>query len=293
MNQGFYDFDNPYYRIFIENMDTVAVLNTLGELYKVLDIPDPATVQTTILKTGNAKVLNWKIEIGIQEKHRSSSERNDRIAAMVSLKNHHYGQYFVLSSDSACDNSSFFHDYLAIEFMDLEKIRGFAEYLKRELNLQLSLEVLSERENYLYTVNIAAGAIILLMLLSIISVSIYLSSIIRNHLILIKKNLGNFLAFGVKNTTLIWLYLFISMKILFAAAIPAFVLAHVCGELFEKYLLGKFLVVDHNQNYFSLLTPWFAAFLGIILIIAMLRAFISVKKILKQTPGDLVYERDQ
>ncbi len=292
INTGFYDRENSYYRIFIENMDTNEVLRGLNGIITTLEISDPSMVQTTVLKTGNSSVLNWKIEIGKQEKSLPVSVMNERIARLVSLKNHHFGQYYELSKDTACDNSSFFHDYLAIEFAGLEKIREFSEYLEAELNLQMKLEVLAERENYLYTGNIAAGAIILLIILSILSVSIYLSGIIRNHLLRIKKNLGNFLAFGVKNTTLMWIYIYVTVKILLTAMVPAVLLATACGELFEKYLLGKLLVIDTGQNYFSLANAWFAVFLGLILLVAVLRTFISVRKILKQTPGDLVYERN-
>ncbi len=292
MNTGLYDRDSPYYRLFIENMDTAEILNTLQELYPALEINDPSTVETTLLKTGNSSVMTWKIEIGTQENNIPAGVMNQRIDKMVSLKNHHYGQYYELSEDTTCDNTSFFHDYLAIEFVDLEKIRDFSKFLNETFALQLNLEVLSERENYLYTGNIAAGSIILLMLLSIISVSIYLSGIIRNHLLRVKKNLGDFLAFGVKNGTLIWLYTWVTILILAAALLPAIILAYACGEIFEKHLLGKILVVDPTQDYFSLTNSWFALFLVIILFVAIIRTYISVKKILKNTPGDLVYERD-
>ncbi|MCX6304028.1 MAG: hypothetical protein NT040_03580 [Bacteroidetes bacterium] len=292
MNTGFYDRENAYYRIFVEDMDTAGILRVLDELYKELEICDPSTVQTTVLKTGNNSVLTWKIEIGLQEINIPPTVRNRKLADLVSLKNHHYGQFYELSKDTACDNSSFFHDYLAIEFIDLEKIKDFSGYLRQKLSLQLNLEVLSDRENYLYTGNIAFGSIILLMALSVITLSIYISGIIRNHLLKIKKNLGNFLAFGIKNSTLIRLYIQVVVKILVTAIIPAFLLALICGELFEKFLLGKLLVLDNGQDYFSLLNSWFAFFLVLILFVALLRTFISVKKILKHTPGDLVYDRD-
>ncbi len=292
MNPGFYDRENAYYRLFIEDIDTAGILLVLKELYVALEIRDPSTVQTAILETGNRSVLNWKIEIGKQEKNLSLQSTNERIARMKSLKGHQYGQYFELSKDSICDNSSFFHDFLAIEFNDLEKIRTFSTYLKANLGLQLNMEVLTARENYLYTGNVAMGVITLLMLLSIFSVSIYISGVIRKHLLTIKKNLGTFLAFGVNSSALTWLYTGVTLKIFVMALFPAFLVADVCGELFEKHLLGKFLALDPAQNYFSLTNSWVAILLFIILSVALFRTFISVRKILKHTPGDLIYERD-
>jgi hypothetical protein len=293
MNAGFYDRENPYYRIFVEDIDTAGILRVLDEVCKALEIRDPSTIQTTVLKTTNPSTLTWKIEIGSQSNEISAGLKNERIVKVASLKGHHAGQYFELSKDTVCDNSSFFHDYLAIEFRDLEKISVFSKFLKEEMGLQLNLEVLSQRENYLFTGNIAAGSILLLMAISIISVSIYISGIIRNHLLKIKKNLGNFLAFGVKDQTLVRLYIYVAVRILATAILPAMMLAYACGELFEKHLLGKLFVIDAGQDYFSLFNSWFAVFLALIMFVAVLRTFISVKKILTQTPGDLVYERDK
>jgi hypothetical protein len=138
----------------------------------------------------------------------------------------------------------------------------------------------------------ALGAIIMVLLLSIVSVTIYISSTIRNHLERIKKNLGNFLAFGVKNSILISLYIVVAFRILITAMIPAILFAFVSGELFEKYVLGKVLVLDKGQDYFSLTNIWFVAFILLILFIAVIRTYFSVRNILKHTPGDLVYERD-
>jgi hypothetical protein len=130
------------------------------------------------------------------------------------------------------------------------------------------------------------------MAISIISVSIYISGTLRNHLLRVRKNLGNFLAFGVKNNTLISLYILVTVRILVSALVPALIIAYGCGKLFEKYLLGKLLVIDSDQDYFSLFNSWIAVFVALIMFVAVFRTFISVKKILANTPGDLVYERD-
>jgi hypothetical protein len=292
MNTGFYDLDNSYYRIFVEDMDTAGILGVIREICSALEIQDPSTIQTSLLQACNKPVMTWKVEIGAQDNELPVSVKNERIATLASLKNHRFGRYFDISKDKTCDNSAFFHDYLAIEFRDLEKIRDFSIFLKEELNLQLNLEVLSERENYLFTGNIAVGSILLLMAISIISVSIYISGTLRNHLLRVRKNLGNFLAFGVKNNTLISLYILVTVRILVSALVPALIIAYGCGKLFEKYLLGKLLVIDSDQDYFSLFNSWIAVFVALIMFVAVFRTFISVKKILANTPGDLVYERD-
>jgi hypothetical protein len=96
----------------------------------------------------------------------------------------------------------------------------------------------------------------------------------------------------VGNSALILLYIQVTSIILICAVVPAFILALACGELFETFLLGKLLILDTEQDYFSLFNSWFALFLLLIIIVTILRTFFSVYTILKHTPGDLVYERD-
>jgi hypothetical protein len=130
------------------------------------------------------------------------------------------------------------------------------------------------------------------MVFSVLAMSAYLSAVIRNHLLRIRKNLGNFLAFGVKNSTLTGLYISVSMMILVAAMIPALMLALATGTLFEKHILGRLIMVDPAQDYFTLMNSWLLMFVGGLFIVAIIRTFFSVRRILKCTPGDLIYERD-
>jgi succinate dehydrogenase hydrophobic anchor subunit len=76
------------------------------------------------------------------------------------------------------------------------------------------------------------------------------------------------------------------------AMIPAVIAAYCFGEFFEFFILGKLLVVDGSQDYFSIANTWFVLFLLLILVVAVFRTWLSVRKILKQSPGNLIYERD-
>ncbi|HNY01791.1 MAG TPA: hypothetical protein PKG48_04350 [Bacteroidales bacterium] len=293
MNPGFYDRESPFYRLYAAGFDTAGILQVLRDLYTTLRISDPASVQTTLLPTGNPSAVTWKIEIGVQENGLSREEMDRKVAALPSLRGHAWGRYFELSKDTACDNSAFFHDYLAVEFSDMQQIRPFALRLSERFGLQLGLETLSDRENYLYTGNIALGALILVMLLATFFVAVYIAGTLRNHLVSVKKNLGNFLAFGVKNATLTLLYILVTLRILATALLPAAFAAWGAGELFEQFFLRKILALDHRHDYFSLAGAWFPLFLLLILATTILRTYVTIHHILRQTPGNLIYERDR
>ncbi|MFZ4546112.1 MAG: hypothetical protein ACOYN4_01685 [Bacteroidales bacterium] len=292
-NSGLYDNDNLQFRFFIEDINRDSLLKIIPSVFQSMNLEDPGSIMCdSNLRGGNAKIQNWLVTIDNEGESISFSAKNKMLAEIPMLKNYHYGQYFKISADTICDNSGFAFENLAIEFINLEKIREFSDFIKEEYDISLNMEVLTERENYLFAGNMALGAIIMVLLLSIVSVTIYISSSIRNHLERIKKNLGNFLAFGVKNSILISLYIIVAFRILLTAMIPAFLLSLVSGELFEEFFLGKILVLEKGQDYFSLTNIWFVAFILLILLIAVLRTYFSVRYILKHTPGDLVYERD-
>ena len=195
--------------------------------------------------------------------------------------------------DTAIDLSNKVFDALAIEFKNLKEIRKFAEYLKKEYGLEMNMETMTQRENYLFAGNIAFGAIIMVLILSVVSVAIFITSTIKNHLEKVKKNLGNFLAFGMPNKNLVIIYTRVALRILISALIPAFLLAWLTGEATERHILHKFFVLEAGQNYFSILNIWYLMFLSVIILIVISRTLWSVVKILGNTPGDLVYERDE
>jgi hypothetical protein len=288
-----YDDDNLQFRLFVEDINRDSLMAIIPSVFQNMALEDPGSIMCdSNLRGGNSKIQNWLVTIDNEGEAVPFYVKNKQLASIPELQKYHYGQYFKLSPDTACDNSGFAFENLAIEFNNLEKIREFSDYIKEAYNIPLNMEVLTERENYLFAGNMALGAIIMVLLLSIVSVTIYISSTIRNHLERIKKNLGNFLAFGVKNSILISLYIVVAFRILITAMIPAILFAFVSGELFEKYVLGKVLVLDKGQDYFSLTNIWFVAFILLILFIAVIRTYFSVRNILKHTPGDLVYERD-
>lgn len=241
---------------------------------------------------GHLGLNNWLVTIYPVEPYLTHSEINKHLRSLNTLNKYHWGPYFELDRLRRNDYFDSRHDHLAVEFGNLNKIRDFSKHINDEYKLKLNMEVLTQRENYVFTGNIALGAIIMVLLLSIISVTIFIASAIRNHLERIKKNLGNFLAFGVKNELLVKLYIFVALRILLTAMLPAFVLAFVIGELFERTVLVRLLILDPSENYFSLVNLWFMGFILLIIFIAIYRTYISVSYILKHTPGDLVYERD-
>jgi hypothetical protein len=288
-----YDSKNTKFRFFIENAKRSDIDSLLIKVYTALDRLDylgSIYFDSTLRK--DAKLKNWLWTVENEGPYLSFHEKMQRLNSIPELNNFHWGQYWELTPDTTFDNAAQIHDCLAIEFQNLDKIREFANYILEKYELPLNMEVLKQRENYLFTSKLALGAIFMVLLLSIVSVTIYISGSIRNHLEKVKKNLGNFLAFGINNKVLIWLYIRVTLRILLTALLPAFLVAWTAGEIFERYFLTHLLILEAGENYFSLINAWFLLFIATILFIAISRTFFSISLILKHTPGDLVYERD-
>ena len=220
--------------------------------------------------------------------------------ALQDFRNIHFGTYCELETDTFCnktENSQEFRhnlnfDYLAVEFSKLDSLKAFSSYIRTRYAMSVNMETVTQRQNYLYSLNISLGAIILVLTLAVLSISIFLSNILKNHLDRVKRNLGNFMAFGTGELKITGIYMLVVMKILSVSTILALLLAYVSGELFDRYLLKHILVLETDQDFFSLFNPWLVLFLLVVYAVAMTKTFITVMLLVRKSPGDLIYERE-
>jgi len=292
-NTEFYPPENKYLNIFIQDADTQDVIKVKGAIRKILELTDPGSIECKPPENEFLSGQIWKLKIGDEGGSLSSNQKYKLIASLPEIKKYHFGRYIKGAVDTAsakCPDC--FSDYLAIEFYQLDKIRDFANLIKTNYKTPLNMETLVQRENYLFAGNVAMGSIILVLLLSIFSITIYIADTFKNHLNKVKKNLGNFLALGASNNDLIRLYLQVALKILLYGITISFVLANITGEAFEKYFLRKILVLQEGRDYFLLINSWSLLFMIVIVLMTLGGTFFTVKNILKSTPGDLIYERD-
>ena len=52
------------------------------------------------------------------------------------------------------------------------------------------------------------------------------------------------------------------------------------------------LILGSGQDYFSLFNTWLPVFICIVIVVALLKTAVSVRNLLKKSPGDLIYERE-
>ncbi len=229
---------------------------------------------------------------------------NDNLSDLYKLKEFqhvHFGTFFEAKIEVTAQQAKNFmqnkrdfnFDYLAVEFSKLDKIKDFSAYIKNRYNISMNMETVTQRQNYLFSLNISLGAIILVLILAVLSIVIFISNTLKNHLDRVKRNLGNFLAFGTSGHKIIGIYIIVVMKILWVSMTIALILAYFSGELFDRYLLKNMLILEGDQDFFSLFNIWLVLFIIVVIAVAVLKTLVTVTLLVRQSPGDLIYEREK
>tara|TARA_Y100000813_G_C24110114_1_gene327343 strand:- start:662 stop:1045 length:384 start_codon:yes stop_codon:yes gene_type:complete len=125
------------------------------------------------------------------------------------------------------------------------------------------------------------------------SILIFLINIINTHFEKIKQNIGTLKAFGLSNNKLITNYILIYSLIIFLAAVIAFLISIVMGQIGFAVMIFNILdiTIEQGEKCFDLLNlSGFLAFLSII-VLSISVVYFRLRKILLSTPGDLIFER--
>ena len=269
------------------------------EIRKKIGLADEMPVYDSVKGVNNSLCVLY-FSNKFPETHQLFKDNLKELYDMKEFMNLHFGTFYEVKNGALfehADNNNSQHkrdfnfDYLAVEFSKLDKIKDFSEYIKNRYNISMNMETVTQRQNYLFSLNISLGAIILVLILAVFSIVIFISNTLKNHLDRVKRNLGNFLAFGTNGNKIIGIYIIVVLKILLVSSIISLILAYFSGELFDRYLLKNILILEGNQDFFSLFNIWLVLFMIVVFTVAVLKTLITVMLLVRQSPGDLIYER--
>jgi len=186
------------------------------------------------------------------------------------------------------------YDYLSVYFSFLDKIRGFQALMESDYELKIDMSQIESKENYNFVSNLTLIISIFLICFSILSIVFFIIKVLKSHIEKIRKNLGTFKAFGLSNTSLVRIYIYMASRFLLIACVVAFGISYLLGSSgFIRMLLSLFnTTLEGQQTYFDLLN-WIT-YLTIPLIIVINGVIVrySLTGILSRSPGDLIYSRD-
>lgn len=182
-------------------------------------------------------------------------------------------------------------DYIAINFNDLSKVDAFAKKFTEDADIKLEMSKIEQMKNYNFVSKLTGIMSIILIGFSVVMINIFLSNILSTHLNNIKKNIGTFKAFGIdiKRIYIGMMYIFVLMPM-----ILSLLLAALAGYMRMVYhiinLLSPFAI--EKDLYFDLFNSYTLISVFVLMIVNYYSFSVIINRIFKQTPGDLIYDRD-
>ena len=176
--------------------------------------------------------------------------------------------------------------YLSVHFNDLNVIDEFQSFVNG-FGVEIEMAQIHAKENF-NSVRLMAGVLSWAMIaFAIICILLFIANLLQSYFQRVKRNIGTFKAFGISNRELITVYL-----IIIAVMVTASMLISLAMVLLVQYMLPVLgILKDGVYNYLSLfsLKTWCAIL--IIFTSSLYTVYLLMSRMLKRTPGDLIYER--
>ena len=176
--------------------------------------------------------------------------------------------------------------YISIEFNELSHIREFEQFAK-DYTVQLDMAQVASKENFNAVTVMAAILSAAMVIFSIVCIIMFLVNMLQSYFQKVQRNLGTFKAFGMNTRELTQVYIIILITIVLAAVVMALMLTW-----FIQGVLPLVGVEKEGFNYLSLWNTTTYIATAVILASTILTVIVVMSRMLSQTPGDLIYDRN-
>lgn len=196
----------------------------------------------------------------------------------------------------------FSNDYVCINFKPngLDSIEPLARFIFNNLNsdkvkeqtnvIDVDASAVKEKKNFNYISKMTWLISGLLVVFSILSISLFISNLLKTHLNKVKMNLGTYKAFGLSDKESVSIYLGIMLRFIMIGLLSALLVSYIIGNIIGVWF-GSILNIDDQVEYFRLFAGQTYFLIFIILVVTVLTSYINITRILSKTPGDLIYNR--
>lgn len=178
---------------------------------------------------------------------------------------------------------------LSLSFARLDSIRAFEYYIKQQYDLQVEMSQVISKENFSSVSTMATILSWAMIVFSIACIIIFIVNTLQSYFQKVKRNLGTFKAFGISSAELTKVYVLILLTIVFIAICIAILITEIVQVVLP--LVG--VMKDGKYSYFSLFGDYNTVVaIGIVIFASVATVILVMGQLLKQTPGDLIYDRD-
>jgi len=191
-------------------------------------------------------------------------------------------------------------DRLSINFDKLDKVREFADYVKDNYNnaddkkigavMEADVSAIKDKENFKFLSDVTYVTSAIIILLSTIAVCLFIFNMLRMHLAKVKMNIGTFTATGLSNATAQMIYFEIILTFILFSLAVSIIGAWGAGYFIDKAIASQ-LVLEKGMSYFKINGLLTYLNIGLILTFSLLISYLTIRRMLSKTPGDLIYNR--
>lgn len=177
--------------------------------------------------------------------------------------------------------------YISLAFNTLDHIREFEDFAKSKHQIQIDMTQVASKENFNAVTVMAAILSGAMVIFSLVCIIMFLVNMLQSYFQKVKRNIGTFKAFGMNTRELIQAYVFILVMIVCSSIIMALLITWGIQGLLPMVGIEK-----DGFNYLSLwnTTTYIAA--GIVIVSTVFTVSLAMSRMLSQTPGDLIYDRN-
>jgi hypothetical protein len=175
--------------------------------------------------------------------------------------------------------------FLSVEFNSIDHIHEFEAYALSH-GIQLELEQVHSKENFLAVAKVAKVLSAAMVIFSIICIIMFLVNMLQAYFQKVKRNIGTFKAFGMDGRELTRTYILLLISLVGGTVVLALLITWLVQELMDAMGIGK-----EGFNYLSLWNETTYVAATVIFVSTICTVVLVMKRMLNQTPGDLIYDR--
>lgn len=166
------------------------------------------------------------------------------------------------------------------------KVEAFKNQLEKDVNYKLDMSKINNLKNLAHIQQMGKTLSFSIVAIAIIFIMVFIYFLLSMHFRKIQRNLGTFKAFGVSNLTLVGIYLLIMLEMILIAFACAFGIAMIIESLVNAHMpqegMYERLMNMNCRNVILLILS---------ISIAIASTLLVAYRILRHTPGDLIYNR--
>lgn len=177
--------------------------------------------------------------------------------------------------------------FISVHFEDLDMIRDFESFVRDEFNVKIEMSQINAKENFNAVSTMGNILSWVIIVFAIVCIILFIVNLLQSYFQKVKRNLGTFKAFGISDRALISVYVLIMTAIILSSILMSVSVTWIVEGVL--HLAG--VLKDGVFDYLSLWSLKTACSIVIIIVASVYTVYLVMHKLLKSTPGDLIYDR--